>query len=160
MANSELNERQQLFCIEYIKDFNATQAYIRAGYSAKTAEQAASTMLRNIKVQKEISRLTKKVMAKAEKKTGLTIESWLKDLETIKKRCMTAEPVMEFDREEKKMVETGEFKFDSSGALKASDQQGRYMGTYEKDNTKTIKVKTIEDYVFEELIDFNKESEK
>ena len=29
---------------------------------------------------------------------------------------MRAEPVMEFDKEEKRMVPTGEYKFDSSGA--------------------------------------------
>jgi phage terminase small subunit len=34
----KLTPKQQLFCIEYIKDFNATQSAIRAGYSAKTAQ--------------------------------------------------------------------------------------------------------------------------
>jgi len=32
-----LNDKQELFCIEYIKDLNATQAAIRAGYSKRTA---------------------------------------------------------------------------------------------------------------------------
>ena len=29
---AKLNARQELFCLEYIKDGNATQAAIRAGY--------------------------------------------------------------------------------------------------------------------------------
>lgn len=36
-----LNERQNRFCDEHLIDLNATQAAIRAGYSAKTAEQMA-----------------------------------------------------------------------------------------------------------------------
>lgn len=32
-----LNDRQKRFCDEYLKDCNATQAAIRAGYSEKTA---------------------------------------------------------------------------------------------------------------------------
>ena len=33
----KINEKQQAFCREYLKDYNATQAAIRAGYSKKTA---------------------------------------------------------------------------------------------------------------------------
>ena len=32
-----LTDRQERFCQEYLIDLNATQAYIRAGYSARTA---------------------------------------------------------------------------------------------------------------------------
>ena len=34
---SELNDKQEMFCQEYIIDLNATQAAIRAGYSKNTA---------------------------------------------------------------------------------------------------------------------------
>lgn len=40
-----MNERQQRFCEEYIIDHNATQAAIRAGYSAKTAKSIGSENL-------------------------------------------------------------------------------------------------------------------
>ncbi|MFM9917854.1 MAG: terminase small subunit, partial [Rhizobacter sp.] len=43
--------RQAAFVAEYVKDFNGRQAAIRAGYSAKTAEQAASRLLRAVKVK-------------------------------------------------------------------------------------------------------------
>ena len=40
-----LTPRQARFVEEYLKDLNGTQAAIRAGYSAKTAnEQAAQTL--------------------------------------------------------------------------------------------------------------------
>lgn len=37
MADKKLTAKQQRFCDEYLIDLNATQAAIRAGYSAKTA---------------------------------------------------------------------------------------------------------------------------
>ena len=37
MADVKLTAKQQRFCDEYLIDLNATQAAIRAGYSAKTA---------------------------------------------------------------------------------------------------------------------------
>lgn len=45
-----LTPRQQLFVDEYLVDLNATQAAIRAGYSAKTAKQAGSRLLTNVDV--------------------------------------------------------------------------------------------------------------
>lgn len=46
----KLNPRQQRFVAEYLVDLNATQAAIRAGYSAKTAESQGSRLLSNAKV--------------------------------------------------------------------------------------------------------------
>ena len=37
MAEKKMTAKQQRFCDEYLIDLNATQAAIRAGYSAKTA---------------------------------------------------------------------------------------------------------------------------
>lgn len=54
MEKGVLTARQQFFVFEYLKDLNAKQAAIRAGYSARTAEAAASRLLRNVKVSAEI----------------------------------------------------------------------------------------------------------
>jgi len=51
----DLTEKQRLFCLEYIKDFNATQAAIRAGYSVKGAAVLASNLLTNNKIQQELA---------------------------------------------------------------------------------------------------------
>lgn len=45
-----MTPKQQRFVDEYLIDLNATQAAIRAGYSAKTAESAGSRLLRNVNV--------------------------------------------------------------------------------------------------------------
>ena len=51
----DLTARQQRFVDEYLIDLNATQAAIRAGYSAKTAEPQASRLLTNVKVSQAVA---------------------------------------------------------------------------------------------------------
>jgi phage terminase small subunit len=50
-----VNDRQARFVEEYIVDFNATQAAIRAGYSQSTARQQASRLLTNVDISQAIS---------------------------------------------------------------------------------------------------------
>ena len=54
---AKLTDKQELFAREYLKDLNATQAAIRAGYSVKTAQEQASRLLSNVMVQSHISEL-------------------------------------------------------------------------------------------------------
>lgn len=49
-----LTKKQQLFANEYLKDLNAKQAAIRAGYSEKTAYSQGSRMLNNVELKKYI----------------------------------------------------------------------------------------------------------
>ncbi len=53
----DLSTKQQRFCQEYLVDLNATQAAVRAGYSAKTATPSASRLLTNVKVSTQIQKL-------------------------------------------------------------------------------------------------------
>lgn len=58
----DLTPKQKKFCDEYLIDFNATQAYMRAGYAVKddtVAAQNASRLLRNAKVIKYIEQRKK-----------------------------------------------------------------------------------------------------
>ena len=57
MKGKTLTDKQQAFCFEYIKDNNATQAAITAGYSKKGASVQGSLLLANIKIATEIRRL-------------------------------------------------------------------------------------------------------
>lgn len=50
-----LTAKQARFVEEYLVDLNATQAAIRAGYSAKTAEQQGSRLLGNVEVSATIA---------------------------------------------------------------------------------------------------------
>ncbi len=52
---AELTPKQEAFVREYLIDLNATQAAIRAGYSAKSAPAEGSRLLTNVKVQDAIA---------------------------------------------------------------------------------------------------------
>ena len=39
IIDSELTDKQRLFCIYYMQSFNATQSAIKAGYSRETAKE-------------------------------------------------------------------------------------------------------------------------
>ncbi len=51
----ELAPKQTRFIEEYLVDFNATQAAIRAGYSARTANEQAARMLAKASISNEIA---------------------------------------------------------------------------------------------------------
>lgn len=52
-----MNAKQARFCAEYLVDLNATQAAIRAGYSAKTAHAQGHRLLRDAEVQTRLDEL-------------------------------------------------------------------------------------------------------
>jgi len=65
-STQTITDKQKIFAAEYVKDFNGTQAALRAKYSAKTAEQQASRLLSNVKVQAEVAKLMQKRVEKIE----------------------------------------------------------------------------------------------
>jgi len=61
-----LSVKRGLFIEEYLKDFNATRAAIRAGYSKKSAHDTGHEILKNPEVRAEISRRLKEQAMGAE----------------------------------------------------------------------------------------------
>lgn len=59
VSDRELTQRQKQFIVEYQIDGNATQAAIRAGYSAKTAQEQGARLLSNVMVAQEIAQQQK-----------------------------------------------------------------------------------------------------
>ena len=76
---ADLNPRQARFVEEYLIDLNATQAAIRAGYSARTANEQGSRLLANASVADAVAR------AKAERsaRIGLTADRVLEELAAV-----------------------------------------------------------------------------
>ncbi|WP_287003394.1 terminase small subunit [Sphingobium sp.] len=62
-----MNDKQLRFAQEYLIDLNATQAAIRAGYSAKTASSQGERLLRNVEVQRAVA----EAKAARSEKTGI-----------------------------------------------------------------------------------------
>jgi phage terminase small subunit len=81
----ELNNKQQAFVEEYLIDFNATQAAIRAGYSAKTAEKIGYQLLENTRV----STVLAEKIAERSRRTGITADRVLQEYARIAFAKMT-----------------------------------------------------------------------
>ena len=79
MAERKLTPKQQKFVAEYLIDLNATQAAIRAGYSAKTAKEQAARLLTNANIAAELE----KRRGKIEKKLEISQEKVIAELAAI-----------------------------------------------------------------------------
>lgn len=77
-VSDKLNERQKLFCEEYIVDLNATKAAIRAGYSKDTARSIGSENLSKPDIQDYISELQEALSEKVKVKQEHVLEELIK----------------------------------------------------------------------------------
>ena len=75
----KLTPKQMRFVDEYMIDFNATQAAIRAGYKEKTAHVIGAENLRKPKIAEEIARRQKDL----QRRTEVTQERVVKELARI-----------------------------------------------------------------------------
>lgn len=85
MRVTKLTDKQQCFVDEYLIDLNATQAAIRAGYSAKTADQQGSRMLANVKVKQAVA----EKQAQRSKRTGVNQDRVVLELAKVAFAKMT-----------------------------------------------------------------------
>lgn len=121
-----LTAKMVKFCNEYLIDLNATQAALRAGYSEDSAGSIGSENLQKPEIQAFLQKRREEIAAAAE----ISPEWVIQRLIQISDRAMQAEPVMQWDYDAKALVETGEYKFDSSGANKATELIGKHLGMF------------------------------
>lgn len=108
-----LTPKQQRFVEEYLIDFNATRAAIRAGYSEKTAKDIGCQNLAKLEVAAAIEAGLKDLTKRAE----LTQEEVLRDLALVKADAMQ----VVFDKDGNRVMA------DRGAALKALELQGRHL---------------------------------
>lgn len=119
-----MTAQQRKFADEYLILNNGTKAAISAGYSQKSARSKASQLLVDEEIEKYIEERRTLISEKA-----LVDAAWVQErFKAISDRCMTTEPVMVMGEP------SGEYKFDSSGANKATEMLGKIIGVFEKDN--------------------------
>lgn len=131
-----MTPKQERFVEEYLVDLNGTQAAIRAGYSARTANEQAVRILADVSVQK---RLTERMQARAER-TEITQDRVLKELGRLAfldiRKAFDAtgnlKPVHELDDEtaaaiaglEVSEITAGEVTIGNLKKIKLSDKKG------------------------------------
>lgn len=111
-----LNDKQRRFVNEYLVDLNATQAAIRAGYSAKTANEQGARLLAHVSVKE----LLAERMDAREKRTEITQDSVMRDIEAVKRDAMQAIT----DKDGNLTMAN------HAAALKAAELQGKHLGMF------------------------------
>lgn len=142
MAN-KLRPQQKAFCEEYIIDLNATQAAIRAGYSAKTARIQACKLLTHPNIEAYIAELK----AARSKRTAIDADFVLNSAVEVFNRCMQKEQVTD-----KEGNPTGEWKFKEAGALKALEIIGKHTDIQAFNEKQTTEVTVKADKPLSELL--------
>ena len=128
-----MNKKQELFCLEYLKDFNATRAYKEVYWvKQKTAEVQWCKMLSNPKVSEYLKNKAEEKLKKAD----VTAERVIQSLVEVANRCMQKVPVMmkwgiqavEIIKDEDGNEQLAQVrKFDSAWANSALEKLGKYL---------------------------------
>lgn len=155
-----LNDKQRLFCQEYLIDLNATQAAIRAGYSEKTAKDIGCENLAKPNIQEFIQEL----MAKRSEKTEITAERVLNELAKIGfsniqdyiKEGYTLDEICKLEKDKASAIESVKIKqthgdypstevsFKLHDKLAALEKIAKHIGFFSEDNKqKQIPVKQV-----------------
>lgn len=116
-----LTPKQQRFVEEYLIDLNATQAAIRAGYSAKTASVIAAENL----AKPNVAAAVQAAMAARSKDTGINAAWVVKKLVENIERAMQAIPVLD-----KEGNPTGEYRYEGAVVNGACSLLGKHFGMF------------------------------
>lgn len=128
----KLTPKQERFVQEYLIDLNSTQAAIRAGYSAKTADRIGPELLGKTCVSAAIAE-AKKSRAK---RTEITQDMVVQEVWNLYKCCSVLVPrrVEDGEREVGCEGKTVYKPLDATNANAALEKLMKHTGAYEKDN--------------------------
>lgn len=120
-----MTPKQQRFVEEYLIDLNATQAAIRAGYSADTARQMGSENLSKPDIADAIA----EAASKRSEQVGIDANYVLRQAVKLHERCMQeVSPVL--DRKGAQVTDDDGhplFEFNAMGASKALELVGKHV---------------------------------
>jgi len=120
-SGKSLTAKQRRFCEEYLLDFNATKAAVRAGYSPRSAKQQGSRLLTNA----DLGDYLAEQIRKRSEHTHISSEEIIRDLRLIVDRCLDVRPV--FDSAGRPR---GRFRFEPNSAIKALELLGKHLGMF------------------------------
>ena len=125
-----LSPQKERFCLEYIQDYNATKAAIRAGYKAKNAAKQGCKLMKDPEIRARIKELQEETC----KRLMINQDHIILKLMKVADMCMNAVPVEAWNYVTHQMEPTGEYQIDSAGAVKALTKVGEHIGMFRKDD--------------------------
>jgi phage terminase small subunit len=138
----KLEEREEIFCREYIKTLKVVKAYLCAYPDAKydSARTQGSRMFAKPNIVQRISELIEERSERLE----IDADNVLSSILDIREKCMQEKAVKDHEGKE-----TGEYVFNASSALKANELIGRHIGMWNDKLDITSKNKSIEQLIRE-----------
>lgn len=136
---AKLTDKQELFAREFIKDLNATQAAIRAGYSAKTARTIGSQNLTKLDIADRIAELNSERLERVQIDADYVLRQAVK----LHERCMQEVEPLTDRRGEEITDEQGRtiYGFDAKGAAAALKLVGEHV------TVQAFKQQTVNEHV-------------
>lgn len=152
-----LNRKRKLFCEEYIKDLNASEAAKRAGYIGKDVRTTACSLLK----KPECSEYIKELQSATAERNRITVDDLIHDLDEIRKADLkdlydedgnlkgvnrlpsnvtriiqehevTTQTIIGCD------IEKTRTKYKFYSKLEAIEKLAKHLGFYERDNIRTL----------------------
>lgn len=144
MKKGGLTDKQAAFVHEYVRDKNATQAAIRAGYSSKTAASIGEENLRKPEIRKAVNA----ALAEVEQKSMMESERLRREIARIafsdpRKIIGTDGRIKRLDElDDDTAAAVAAYEVDKDGVVKykfwdknsAQERASKILGEFEKDN--------------------------
>lgn len=122
-TEKRLGEKQKRFVREWLIDMNGTRAAIRAGYSAKSAANTASRLMKDPDVQAYRNELLK---AKFEE-LGITRHSLAVEVYEMMQKCKGGTPHMVWNSDTKTYEPDGTWEQNEKGLYKGAELLSRLL---------------------------------
>ena len=123
----KLRAKQAAFVYEYLIDYNATQAAIRAGYSKNSADVIAAQNLGKLRIAQAID--DGKWFYQYQ--NGIDADWVRKELIRLYHRCMDKVPEIKWNQETRDFEKTGAFTFEPSTAKASLELMGKDVGIFQ-----------------------------
>ncbi|WP_054074759.1 terminase small subunit [Comamonas testosteroni] len=128
-----LTPKQERFVAEYLIDLNATQAAIRAGYSAKTAGQIGEQNLKKL----DIAAAVKSAMEKRASRNDVTQDEVISGLRELRDMAMGKKPmrvteILRVSGKPPKTIELDVKVFEAAAAKGALELLGKHIGMFKE----------------------------
>lgn len=147
-VDAELTEKQRMFVLEYMRDFNATRAAMAAGYSKRTAYSIGWENLRKPEIQAEINRMKEQMAGEL----GLSVHRVI--AEYLKIAFADSTDYVDFGATEEPVIGVAGPVYDEEGdPVTKTVSFVHFKSAYEVDGTLISKVKQGRDGVSIEFYD-------
>ena len=150
MSAKKITDKQEEYVQGLLKGLSQRKAY-KAAYNTskmkdKIIDEKASRLLAEPKVRARFDELKTILRREAEERGIVSAIDVIKDIVEVKNRCMSKiEPITE--RLDGEAVETGEYKFEHAGALKALELLGKYISMFDNTKVSGEKIKAETEFI-------------